>query len=161
MNLFEIKAELLAVMEMAEDSTIDPQTIADTMAAVEMDFEDKADNYAYMIAQLKGEISTLKAEKNRIGDRIAAKENAVERLTGVLQNAMKDTGKVKFKTPYHNFWIQKNPPAVRWIEGAEIPEKYLVPQPPKKDGAAVLKDLKAGEKLDFAELTQSEGVRIR
>lgn len=152
---------MLALMDMAEDADIDPQTIADTAAAINADFEDKADGYAKALAQLKADITALKAEKTRISDRIASKERAVERLSGILSDSMKETGKTKFKTPLFSFWIQKNPPSVRWVDGAEVPERFLIPQEPKRDAAGVLKALKAGEKFDFAEIAQTEGVRIR
>lgn len=161
MNLFEIKSEYLAVLDLAENPEADPQTVADTLEAINADFEEKCDNCAFIIKQLKVDIAALKEEKKRLDGRIYALEKAVERLLASMLAAMVETGKTKFKTLRHSFWTQANPPAVKWVDGATIPEKYLIPQEPKRDTAGVLAALKAGEKFDFAEITQTEGVRFR
>ena len=74
---------------------------------------------------------------------------------------MRVTGKTKFKTAMHSFGIQKNPQSVRLVEGETIPEQFLVPQEPKVDKKAILAALKSGKTFKFAELFQSEGLRIR
>ena len=161
MNLFEISNEYLAILQLAEDPDVDPEVLADTMEGIEADFESKADAYAYIIATLKGDASTIDAELKRLKARKDAIENNADRLKKSLEEAMRVTGKTKFKTAMHSFGIQKNPQSVRIIEGAEIPDTYLIPQEPKIDKKAILADLKAGKKFDFAELQQSEGLRIR
>ena len=54
-----------------------------------------------------------------------------------------------------------DPPSVLIEEGAEVPEKYLVPQDPKIDKKAILADLKAGSSYDRIRLVQTESLRIR
>ena len=161
MNLFEISNEYLAILQLAEDPDVDPEVLADTMEGIEADFEDKADAYAYIIATLKGDAGTIDAELKRLKARKDAIENNADRLKKSLEEAMRVTGKTKFKTAMHSFGIQKNPQSVYIFEGAEIPDTYLIPQEPKVDKRAILADLKAGKKFDFAELQQTEGLRIR
>lgn len=161
MNLFEISNEYLAILQLAEDPDVDPEVLADTMESIEADFEDKADAYAYIIATLKGDASTIDAELKRLKARKDAIENNADRLKKSLEEAMRVTNKLKFKTAMHSFGISKNPQSVYLIEGAEIPEQYLIPQEPKVDKKAILSDLKAGKKFDFAELQQTDGLRIR
>lgn len=161
MNLFEISNEYLAILQLAEDPDVDPEILADTMESIEADFEDKADAYAYIIATLKGDASTIDAELKRLKARKDAIENNADRLKKSLEEAMRVTNKLKFKTAMHSFGISKNPQSVYLIEGAEIPEQYLIPQEPKVDKKAILSDLKAGKKFDFAELQQTDGLRIR
>lgn len=161
MNLFEISNEYLAILQLAEDPDVDPEVLADTMESIEADFEDKADAYAYIIATLKGDAATIDAELKRLKARKDAIENNADRLKKSLEEAMRVTGKTKFKTAMHSFGISKNPQSVYLIEGAEIPDTYLIPQEPKIDKKAILADLKAGKKFDFAELQQTDGLRIR
>lgn len=161
MNLFEISNEYLAILQLAEDPDVDPEVLADTMESIEADFEDKADAYAYIIATLKGDAATIDAELKRLKARKDAIENNADRLKKSLEEAMRVTNKLKFKTAMHSFGISKNPQSVYLIEGAEIPEQYLIPQEPKVDKKAILSDLKAGKKFDFAELQQTDGLRIR
>ena len=161
MNLFEISNEYLAILQLAEDPDADPEVLADTMEAIEADFEDKADAYAYILSTLKGDADTIDAELKRLKARKDSIENNAARLKQSLEEAMRVTGKTKFKTAMHSFGIQKNPQSVRLIEGAEIPDTYLIPQEPKVDKRAILADLKAGKTFDFAELQQTDGLRIR
>ena len=161
MNLFEISNEYLAILQLAEDPDVDPEVLADTMESIEADFEDKADAYAYIISTLKGDAATIDAELKRLKARKDAIEANADRLKKSLEEAMRVTGKTKFKTAMHSFGIQKNPQSVRLIEGMEVPKVYLIPQEPKVDKKAILADLKAGKTFDFAELQQSEGLRIR
>lgn len=161
MNLFEISNEYLAILQLAEDPDVDPEVLADTMEGIEADFESKADAYAYIIATLKGDAATIDAELKRLKARKDSIENNADRLKKSLEEAMRVTKKTKFKTAMHSFNLQKNPQSVYLIEGAEIPDTYLIPQEPKVDKKAILADLKAGKKFDFAELQQTEGLRIR
>lgn len=161
MNIFEIKDEYISVMEMAEDPSADPQTVADTLEAIVADFRDKVDAYVRIDMQLGTDIDAL----NGIIQRAKAKVTALEANRGTLRRnlyqVMKETGNEKVKTPLYTAWIQKNPESVRFIEGKEIPERFLIPQPAKVDTAGILKALKAGETFDFAEKVQGEGVRFR
>ncbi len=161
MNLFEIKSEYLAVLEMLDDPETDPQTVADTLESIKMDFSDKAENYARMGAKIDADISAMYKEYSRLQKRMAAFRAFKERLFGNLCQSMDETGNTKIKTPFHTIWTQDNPAGVKWVEGKQIPDKYLKPQEPKPDTAAVLKALKAGEKFDFAELSRTRGVRVR
>ena len=77
---------------------------------------------------------------------------------------MKETGKTKFKTDLFSFGIQKNGGKVPMkIDDPEaVPEKYLIPQPPKVDMDAVRKELENGVTLTFAHLEErGESLRIR
>ena len=161
MNLFEISNEYLAILQLAEDPDVDPEVLADTMEAIEADFEDKADAYAYILSTLKGDADTIDAELKRLKARKDTIENNADRLKKSLEEAMRVTGNTKFKTAMHSFGIQKNPQSVRLIDGAEVPAAYLIQQEPKIDKKAILADLKAGKKFDFAELQQTDGLRIR
>jgi len=160
MTLFELTAEYKYILEMAEDPEADPDIISTHLEDISLDIKDKADNIAHVLTQLAGDIETIKKEEERLyGIRTRLTGN-MERLKVYLENSMRETGMVKFKTAYHSFRIQKNPQSVRILEGQTIPEQYLIPQPPKVDKRAILADLKAGKEFPFAELYQSEGVRI-
>lgn len=161
MNLFEIKEEYLAVLEAAEDPTVDPQMVADMMESIQADFTDKVEAYIQVIKQIGFDVEALRGIVSTARGKIAALEAHQERLLKNLQSAMVETGQRKVRTPLFTTWIQKNPETVKMVEGKEVPERFLVPQPPKVDTAGILKALKAGETFDFAVKVQTEGVRIR
>ena len=161
MNLFELTAEYKGIMELAEDPEVDPEIIATQLEVIEMDIKDKADSIAYIIAQLDGDVETIKKEEERLYKMRNSLTANKERLKTYLEGAMRETGLTKFKTSLHSFVIQKNPQSVRLVEGETIPERFLIPQEPKVDKKAILAELKAGKTFRFAELAQTEGLRIR
>jgi len=145
---------------MAETEELDKQLIADTLEALEGEIETKADGYAKIIRELEGKAELLKSEIDRLSNRKTAIENNIKSMKEALQNAMYITGKVKFKTNLFNFGIQKNPPKLVIDKPEEIPEEFLIPQPPKVDNAK-LKEILKEKELPFAHLEQSESLRIR
>lgn len=48
-KLYEISEELMTLEDMLYDDTVDQETVQDTLEMINMDFEDKADNYAKII----------------------------------------------------------------------------------------------------------------
>lgn len=164
MTLYELSAEYLSILELAEDPDIPEEALADSLEALSMDIEDKADGYAKVIAQLNADAAALKAEIDRLTARKRTIERNVDRMKESLKTAMILTGKTKFKTELFSFNVQKNPVAVvideQYIEN--IPEEYLIPQDPKVDKQKLKDDLKAGRDLEgIAHLEQTVGVRIR
>lgn len=160
MTLFELTAEYKYILELAEDPEADPDIISTHLEDISLDIKDKADNIAHVLTQLEGDIKTIKAEEERLYKIRTRLTGNMESLKVYLENAMRETGMVKFKTAYHSFRLQKNPQSVRLLEGQTIPEQYLIPQPPKIDKRAILADMKAGKEFPFAELEQKEGLRI-
>lgn len=49
LKLYEISEELMTLEDMLYDDTVDQETVQDTLEMINMDFEDKADNYAKII----------------------------------------------------------------------------------------------------------------
>ena len=161
MNLFSLTEEYKNIMELAEDPEVDSEIIATQLEVIEMDIKDKADSIAYIIAQLDGDVETIKKEEERLYKMRNSLTANKERLKTYLEGAMRETGLMKFKTSLHSFGIQKNPQSVRLVEGETIPEQFLIPQEPKVDKKAILAELKAGKTFRFATLAQTEGLRIR
>ena len=160
-TLYELTAEYMYLLELAEDENEDPQVIADTMEGLEGEIEYKADGYARVLRQLEYDAAAIKAEEKRLANRRKTIEGNITRLKDSLFQAMKTTGKEKFKTDLFSFGIQKNPPSVA-LDGGVVPERYLVPQSPTLDRPLMLKDLKRGIDLTgIAHIEQGESLRIR
>lgn len=161
MTLYELTDDYLEIASMIDDPDVDPQTIADTLESIGGEIEDKAENYAKVIANATAEADGLAKEIERLTRRKKAIETNARRVKDTLQNAMVITGKMKFKTPLFSFGIQKNPASLEIAEGTTIPERYLIPQEPKVDKAAIKAALKDGEVIDGCTLVQGESLRIR
>lgn len=161
MKLYEITEDFERLREMALDPDVDPEAIRDTMEAIEADFEDKADGYAKVIRMLETDEAGLDAEIKRLQARKSAVSGNKVRIKDALEKAMRQTGKTKFKTLLFSFGIQKNPPSVAILKEDSIPIDYLVVPDPQPDKKRILEELKAGATFDWAELKQTEALRIR
>lgn len=161
MTLYEITDEYRKLLEIAEDPDMDPDVLRDTMEAIDADLEDKADGYAKVIRTLEAEEAGVDAEIKRLQARKSAVSGNKGRIKEALEKAMRQTGKTKFKTLLFSFGIQKNPPSVAILKEDSVPIDYLVVPDPQPDKKRILAELKAGAKFDWAELRQTEALRIR
>lgn len=161
MTLYEITDEYRKLLEIAEDPDMDPDVLRDTMEAIDADLEDKADGYAKVIRTLEAEEAGVDAEIKRLQARKSAVSGNKGRIKDALEKAMRQTGKTKFKTVLFSFGIQKNPPSVAILKEDSVPIDYLVVPDPQPDKKRILAELKAGAKFDWAELKQTEALRIR
>ena len=51
-TLYELTSDFAELFDMLYDEDVDSQTVVDTMEAIDMEIEDKADAYARIIQQL-------------------------------------------------------------------------------------------------------------
>lgn len=164
MKLYEIAEEYAALLDMLSDEEVEEEVLRDTMEAINMEFEDKADNYAKIIRELEAGAETLKAEERRLSSRRKRLENRSQWLKNELEANMRFIGKTKFRTDLFSFNIQKNAglqPLI--IDGTleDIPGRFLIPQPPVVNNEAVRK-LLADRQVDWAHLEpRGESLRIR
>ena len=160
MKLYEITGEILELLMMAEDLELDQKMIRDTMEGLDFEFEEKAEAYAKVVKTLEMDIAGLDEEIQRMTKKKATIKNNIDRLKRSLEGAMIATGKRKFKTPLFGFGIQKNPPSLNVLDETKIPEEFWIEQQPKLDKKAALAYVKEN-KVDWAELSQTESLRIR
>lgn len=134
--------------------------LAGRLAEIDMAIEDKADNYAVIIADLNAQEAKLKTEIDRLTKRRQTLINNADRMKQSLQQAMETVGKEKMKTDYYSYTIQKNPPKLVLDDEEIVPEDYFVTK--RELDKALLKDaLKAGQEVRGAHLEQTESLRIR
>jgi hypothetical protein len=161
-TLYQLTGEYLDLLELAEDPGVDPEVFSDTLEGIAGEIEIKADGYAKIMATLSGQVETIKKETDRLQARRKALENNIERMKISLENAMRLTGKTKFKTDLFSFSIQKNPPSVNILcDTKDLPVRFLTFKAPEPNKKAIIEALKAGEELDWAELKQGDSLRIK
>lgn len=163
-KLYEIAEQYKALETMLYDGEVEEQLIWDTLEGIDMEFEDKADNYAKLIKGLAADAKILKEEEERLYCRRKALENRAAWLKSKLEENMRFIGKTKFKTPLFSFNIQKNggkQPLEITENLADIPMKFLIQQNPVPDKEAIRAYL-ADHVVDWAELKPyGESLRIR
>jgi hypothetical protein len=160
-SLYELTGEFQQVLNMAQDGEYSQEAIKDTLEAIGLEIEDKADGYAKVIKVLEGNVAALKAEESRLAGRRKDIEDNIAFMKKSLEDSMRATGKIKFKTLLFNFGIQKNPPRLVIDDKKGVPEELLIPQEPVVNGAAIKELLKNGENLEYAHLEQGESLRIK
>ena len=163
-NLYEITQDYLQILSMMEDPELDPQTLADTMEAVEGELEIKAENYAKVMKNLEADVAGIKAEIDRLSERKKTIENNIKNMKSALQMAMETTGKTKFKTELFSFGIRKNAPSVIMDEPyiENVPERFLKYSEPTINRTAIKEAIQSGENLEgLAHLEQTESIIIK
>lgn len=163
-NLYEITQDYMTILAMMEDPELDPQTLADTMEAVEGELEVKAENYAKVIRNLETDVAGIKAEIDRLSERKKTIENNIKRMKEALQVSMETTGKTKFKTELFSFSVRNNAPKVvmdeEYIEN--VPERFLKYSEPTINRSAIKEAIQSGEDLEgIAHLEQSTSLTIK
>ena len=127
-TMYELTSDYNEVLELASNPDIDPQAITDTLEAINVEIEIKAENTAKVLRELEGMAAALKAEEQRLAARRKSIENNVDRIKTGLYEAMKTTGKTKFKTPLFSFAIAKNGgkiPVVVDVNTADLPDDLV------------------------------------
>lgn len=168
MNIYDITGNFLKLQQMLESGEIDEETFKDTLESIDMDLEEKAENYAKIIKNLTKDTEGIKAEETRLKEKRQAIESNIDRLKKDLESAMIITGKTKFKTDLFSFGIQKNTPSVQieneadFIQWAAIKREDLLKyKDPEINKKAIIEELKQGKEIIGAKIAQSESLRIR
>ena len=131
------------------------------MEGIAGEIEQKAEATAVIIQELTAEAEKIKSEEKRLKERRERLENNIDAMKKRLFEAMKTTGKTKFKTALFSFGIRKNPAKLVIDDEEKIPKKYLIPQPAKLDAAKLREELKAGAVRKYAHLEQGESLVIK
>lgn len=160
-TMYELTADYMAVLNMANDPEIPVEAIVDTLEGIAGEIEQKAESTAVIMQELTAEADKIKSEEKRLKERRERLENNIDAMKKRLFEAMKTTGKTKFKTALFSFGIRKNPVKLVIDDEEKIPKKYLIPQPAKLDAAKLREELKAGAVRKYAHLEQGESLVIK
>lgn len=152
MRMYDYSLQFLQLEEMLSSGTIDQETFDDTIEALEGSADEKAENVARMIDNFVAQAKVLKEEEDLLKKKRKTLENSVDFLTGNLEVYLKSRGKQEHQVGMYKLRYKKLPPIVEVIDQEEIPEAYLVPQPPKVDKQGLARVLKDGEAVPGVEL---------
>lgn len=163
-NLFGISNDLEQVKAMMIDEEYSDLDLKDTLDSLELEFEAKADSIKYVILEKEANIHALKERKKVINERIKNEQRGIESLKRYLFDAMKFTGKTKFKTNEFNFYIKNNAEQIDKdeLDESQIPYYYFNEVVTKKlDTKKLLADIKAGKDIPTVKTKVSESLVIR
>lgn len=147
-------------MEMAEDID-DEQAFNDTLEGIVGEFNEKADGYAKVIAQLKADAESVGTEIKRLQERKEKLLGNADRIKKHLLDAMVATNNTKFSTTLFNFSVHNNPPKVVIDDEALIPTEYKKVKTIEEVDKTALKEFLKSNSCLYAHLEQGQSLTIK
>lgn len=140
-TLYELTSDYAELFDMLYDEDVDSQTVVDTMEAIDMEIEDKADAYARIVQQLTYDADSRKKESERLRVEAQVLENKAKRIKDTLQANLEFIGKTKFRTDLFSFSVCNNggklPLEVTEPDVFKIPKEFLIYPDPVVNTEAV------------------------
>lgn len=152
-NLYEIDTQITECFDADTGELLDAEKLENLM----IEKENKLENVALWIKNLKADAAMYKAEKTAFAERQAAAERKAESLTEWLKNAL--NGK-KFKTEKAEVNFRKTS-KVEVLDIWELDEDYMKFTEPTPDKAAIKRAIKAGEDVKGAKLIDDISISIK
>ena len=162
MNLRQLTDDQQAILAQVESGDFSLEDVSDHLEMLEEDRNKKIESYLHVINRLYSEEVTVTAEIDRLQTIRQQKEKAVANTKNWLLMSMKDGEKHEFDL----FKVSrvKGREVLQVNDGDKIPVKYkeCKPESWNVDKRTVLKDLKAGVKIEGAEIAiGSSSLRIK
>lgn len=162
-TLYELTEKQIKLLQLAEDGTVDPAVLADTMDAIDDAIEDKAVAYVQVAKQIDADVEVIDAEIKRLSERKASYKKNATLIKQRLVEAMQETGHKKFKTPLFTIWVQDTPSVkIEDDDPANVEIAYVHEERRLIADKKMIKDaLKAGKDVKGATLVYSSSLRTR
>lgn len=153
MNLYEIDA---AIMDCIDEDTGE---IIDQAALDELNLsrDEKVENIALAIKNLKSEAEAIKAEKQNLAARQAAAERKAESLKNYLSDYLQGD---KFKSAKVSISWRKSE-VVLVDDISKLPDDFLRFKDPEVDKTKLKEAMKAGQSFEGARLVQNNNIQIK
>lgn len=158
MKLYELSAAWVELQEM----DCDPQTLADTLEAIEGELDEKLVNISKLVRSLNAEAEAVQFEILRLRTQKERLEKKVDGLMEYARNAMLMTHKTNVSDGISGFRIQKNPPKVEILSDEAIPLCYYTEKVVRTvDKNAIKQAIQGGFTVPGAVLKQDEAIRLK
>ncbi|WP_288531036.1 siphovirus Gp157 family protein [uncultured Secundilactobacillus sp.] len=160
MSLYKLSTDYA---QLSERDDLDPETMTDTLEAIEATMADKLDNIANWyennasdIEGYKRKIKQLKGEQTRL-------ERLNDRLMAYMTESIDQTGIEIFKTENHELKPRNYRGSVSIDEDNEIPLQYTrtIPSKTEPDKTKLYEALQAGETIEGVHLKPTRKTVIK
>lgn len=145
--LYQIAAEYRAAADKLADSSLDSQTIADTLEGMCADVDDKAIAVASVIRNIEAERDAVRAAVVGMVERAKSLDTRADRLREYLRSNLEACDIKRIACPLFAIAIKANPPRVLIDDASMLPPSMLTtpePPPPQPDKMAIKAALKSG-----------------
>ena len=162
MTLFEMNAEVERLM----NQMCDPETgeineeIYDALQQLEIDRDEKVDDWCYFLKQKKAELDAAKSILDNAKERYEQMESTYKRLRGRFEVLMEGE---KFKSAYNSVFYRTNESVVldEGIDVRNVDDEYLVYSEPKLDKNKAKAAMKLGEHVKGLHMEESTSMIIK
>lgn len=164
-TLYELTDELSRLLDAIALGDIPEEAIADTLEGVSGEFDEKCDNIACAIKNLRAEAALIKGEEENLAERRRKKERDADSLTKYLSAAMQKLGKMRLETSRNKIGFRTScgvrlTDEVAFINWAERYKPDVI-NIVKKPALAKIKELLAEEEIPYAELEPRQNIQIK
>ena len=153
MNLRDLTSDQQAILAQVESGDFTLDDVSDHLELLESERNKKIENYLHVINRLESQMMTTDTEIKRLVSIASVKAKALSNIKSWLLMSMQDGEKHEFDL----FKVSrvKGREVVSIIDDKKVPIKYSVHKPESwsVDKREVLKALKAGVKVEGAEIT--------
>lgn len=153
MRLYEIDEAILSCIDTDTGEILD----ADKLNALQIEREEKVENVALWIKNLKSDAEALKAEKQAFAERQKAAESKAESLKKWLTEALAGE---KFKTTKVAVSFRKTK-SVQVEDIWKLDDSFVKYAEPTPDKAAIKKAIEAGQEVAGATLVENVSISVK
>lgn len=164
LKLYEISNQFQALEQLGDSDDLPAEVIADTLEALEGDFDSKAVQVAKFVLALEANAAAVKAGAKAQAERAARISKRADSIAAYLQFHMQALQRRRIETPDVVLTLRKNPPAVVITDEHAIPEQFWIqPPPPDKrlDKKAIKQAIDGGERVNGAYVEAGERLEIK
>lgn len=157
MKLYDIRNDYLGLLALAEDGELTHDAIADTVEALDHEFEDKARNCMMVVKHLEGQAEVAKKEYERLKALSDSYAKQSDSLKDYVRLNMQALEKDKMDLGIFKLTLKKPTMTAEVLDESKVPGDYftVVPETKKLDKRALLSDLKNGP-VEGAELKEGK-----
>lgn len=107
-TLYEITNEYMDILTDCQNQDELSEELISRLENIESTFNEKANNIALVIGEIKADCETIQNEITRLKHRLEVKLKNIDKLENYLKNKMEFIGKNKIETPIHTISIRKS-----------------------------------------------------
>lgn len=107
-TLYDITNEYIEILMDCQNQEELSDELIDKLESINETFDEKANNIALVIEELKADCEAINREINRLNNRFTAKVKNLRRLEAYLKDKMVYIGKNKVETPIHTISLRKS-----------------------------------------------------
>ncbi|WP_121605356.1 siphovirus Gp157 family protein [Virgibacillus sp. Bac332] len=157
-TLYELSQKYSQLLQLAEEA--DEAAFLDALEYLDEEINEKAENIAFVLQEMKADIDKIGNEIKRLQNRKKTLQNKQDQLKWYLTKELDGLGIDRVKSANFNISLRNNPPKVNVLDESLIPKQYFITKQElsKKD---IKEALKNGEEIEGVSLISERSVNIR